>query len=369
MCVEDRQVKLRVFWSSWRTRLAAATVAAVIAASPASAREKIDLVVLDNGDELTCEIKELQRGILKVKTSYFVGTVSVEWVHVDRISSTQFFEVEMEDGTRHFGAIASDRDQEAMMMITGLGPRPVEHDTLVRISQIEEDFRNRLKGSLDLGLNAFKTHDEAIFTLRSSSSYRTRKRRISADISANLSTRDDAEEKRQALLNLQFSRILGPRWYWFARPSWERNDELDLDRRTSIAGGVGRFMAQTNNSLLVVSGGLSANREEYAEMIVPEIPTSEIPPTSQSNLEGLLSLKWELFTFGSRETDFTIALDLLPSLTDTGRVRSKIISSIRHELFSDFYIAISVDASYDNRPPTDAEKSDWNLVSSIGYSY
>jgi putative salt-induced outer membrane protein YdiY len=353
----------------WSTRLAAATAAVVIAASPASAREKIDLVVLDNGDELTCEIKELNRGILKVGTSYFVGSVSIEWVHVERISSTQFFEVELEDGTRHFGAIASDRDEEALMVITGLGPRPVDHDHLVRISQLEEGFRDRLKGSLDLGLNAFKAHDEAIFTLRSTNSYRTRKRRISADLSANLSTRDDAEEQRQASFNLQYSRILGPRWYWFARPSWERNDELDLDRRTSIAGGIGRSMVQTNNSLLVASVGLSANREEYAEMVVPEIPTSESSSTGQSNLEGLISLKWEVFTFGSRETDLSVALDVLPSLTDTGRVRTKLLSSIRHELFSDFYIAISFDTTYDNRPPTDAEKSDWNLVSSIGYSY
>lgn len=348
-------------------------MAAIFFASPATAREKIDIVVLDNGDELTCEIKELQRGILKVGTSYFVGSVSIEWVHVERISSTQFFEVELEDGTRHFGAIASDRDEELMMVITGLGPRPVEHDKLVQISQIEDKFRDRLKGSLDLGLNAFKTHDEAIFTLRSSNSYRTKKRRLSADLSANLSTRDDAEEQRQATLNFQYSRILRPRWYWFARPTWERNDELELDRRTSIAGGVGRFMIQTNNSLLVLSGGLSANREEYAEVSdperLPELPKSDGSSTGLNNLEGLLSLKWEVFTFGSRETDFTIAVDLLPSLTDTGRVRTKILSSIRHELFSDFYIAISVDASYDNRPPTDAEKSDWNLVSSIGYSY
>jgi len=368
MCVEDRQVKLRVFWSRWSTRLAAVTVAVVIAASPAAAREKIDLVVLDNGDELNCEIKELSRGILKVGTSYFVGSVSIEWVHVERISSTQFFEVEQKDGTRHFGAIAADRDQEAMMVITGLGPRPVDHENLVRISQIDEGFRDRLKGSLDLGLNAFKAHDEAIFTLRSSTSYRTIKRRISAELSANLSTRNDAEEQRQAAFNVQYSRILGPRWYWFARPSWERNDELDLDRRTSLASGVGRFMLQTNNSLLAASAGLSANREEY-DLVVPEIPTSESPSTGQSNLEGLLSLKWELFTFGKRETDLTIGLDVFPSLTDTGRVRSKLLSSIRHELFSDFYVAISFDTTYDNRPPTGSEKADWNLVSSIGYTY
>jgi putative salt-induced outer membrane protein YdiY len=342
----------------WRRRLASAAVLAAIVASPAAARGKIDTVALDNGDVLTCEIKDLNRGILRVTTDYFVSTVSIEWVHVDRIVSSQLFEFEMEDGTKYYGGIAADRDSEAMMVVTGLGPQAVKHDSLVRIAQLEERFRDRIDGSIDLGLNAYKSNNEANFNLRSSISYRTKERRISADLNSDLSRRDSAEDKRHSTLNMQYARSFAPKWYWFARPSWERNNELGLDLRSSVAGGAGRFMIQTNNSLLELVGGLSANEERYADRESNDI-----------TLEALLGARYELFTFGDREIQLTIGFDLFPSLSDTGRVRTALVASLRHELFSDFYIGLNVDATHDNRPPTEAEKSDWNVVSSIGYKY
>jgi hypothetical protein len=351
--VTERKNSLR-----WRRRLASAAVLALIVASPAAARDKIDTVTLDNGDVLTCEIKDLNRGILRVKTDYFVSSVSIEWVHVNRIVSSQVFEFELSDGTRHYGGIAADRDSEAMVVITGLGPQPVQHDSLVRIVQIEERIRDRIDGSIDLGFNAFKANKETNFTLRSSISYRTKERRLSADLNTDVLTRTDADAKRHVTLNLQYARSFAPKWYWFARPSWERNTELDLDLRTSAAGGAGRFMIQTNNALLELVTGLSANQERYVNA-----------ESNELNLEALFGLRYELFTFGNRELNLSIGVDVLPSLNDTGRVRSSLVASLKHELFSDFYIGLNVDATYDNRPPTEGEGSDWNLVSSIGYSY
>jgi hypothetical protein len=44
--------------------------------------------------------------------------------------------------------------------------------------------------------------------------------------------------------------------------------------------------------------------------------------------------------------------------------------SVRREIVSDFYVAISVFDSYDSRPPTeDAAKNDWGPVISIGYKF
>ena len=51
----------------------------LILSSPLLAREKSDVLVMRNGDRLTCEIKRLDSGVLYVRLDYVLGTISVNW--------------------------------------------------------------------------------------------------------------------------------------------------------------------------------------------------------------------------------------------------------------------------------------------------
>ena len=53
-------------------------LAALLCTTLLEARDKTDIVSLKNGDRVTGEIEELQRGKLTVKTDS-MGTVSIEW--------------------------------------------------------------------------------------------------------------------------------------------------------------------------------------------------------------------------------------------------------------------------------------------------
>ena len=46
---------------------------------PLSAQENTDVIVMKNGDRLTCEIKGLNGGVLSVKLNYVDGTIAVQW--------------------------------------------------------------------------------------------------------------------------------------------------------------------------------------------------------------------------------------------------------------------------------------------------
>jgi hypothetical protein len=46
-------------------------------ALPHSAREKSDVLVMRNGDRLTCEIKSLDADTLSISLDYAAGTVSI----------------------------------------------------------------------------------------------------------------------------------------------------------------------------------------------------------------------------------------------------------------------------------------------------
>src|SRR3990172_5687865 len=76
----------------------------LLLAPPLLARPKTDVVVLDNGDRMTCEIKKLERGKLTVKTDAS-GTITVKWTRVLGIRTEFPFQLELQSGERHLGPI------------------------------------------------------------------------------------------------------------------------------------------------------------------------------------------------------------------------------------------------------------------------
>src|ERR1700757_1635777 len=73
--------------------------------APLFAWEKTDILVMKNGDHMTCEIKGLDSGVLYVSFDYIDGTASVDWSKVARLESQQLFVVKTEDGTVYTGLI------------------------------------------------------------------------------------------------------------------------------------------------------------------------------------------------------------------------------------------------------------------------
>jgi hypothetical protein len=67
--------------------------------SPLFARDNTDVIVMKNGDRLTCEVRALSAGVLSIKLKYVQGTIGVQWSEVARLESDQLFLVKTEGGT------------------------------------------------------------------------------------------------------------------------------------------------------------------------------------------------------------------------------------------------------------------------------
>ena len=79
----------------------------VLLAMPVFARDKTDVLVMNNGDRMTCEVKGLETGVLYVSFDYINGTASVDWSKVARLESKQSFLVKTEDGSVYTGALGT----------------------------------------------------------------------------------------------------------------------------------------------------------------------------------------------------------------------------------------------------------------------
>jgi hypothetical protein len=76
-------------------------------AVPLMGREKSDVIVMKNGDRITCEIKGLDSDTLYVSVDYILNTASVDWSKVDHVESKQLFIVKTQDGDVFTGTLST----------------------------------------------------------------------------------------------------------------------------------------------------------------------------------------------------------------------------------------------------------------------
>ena len=233
-----------------------------------------------------------------------------------------------------------------------------EHDEVVRISQIENTFWDRLSGSLTFGYSFTKASDVAQGSLGIRATHRSEIRSFAID-GSTIITSDQADDSTQrTTLNLNMTRFRPNRWFNSYFLGFESNDELGLNLRSSVGAGVGRYLVQTNISEFALIGGLLGTDESLQG------------ETSQQSLEGLLGLNYSRYIYDQPTLDLSVDLTAFPSITESGRTRAQLDVGLRWEVVNDLFWDLSYYHTYDSDPATGSEStSDYGVVTSLGWSY
>src|SRR6202171_6070310 len=64
-----------------------------------------DVVVMNNGDHFTGQVKRLQNGLLFIETNYVSGNIGLDWNQVQSVQSAAAFRIVLNDGRRLVGKI------------------------------------------------------------------------------------------------------------------------------------------------------------------------------------------------------------------------------------------------------------------------
>ena len=338
------------------------TILLLFAAQTASLADT-DVVVFDNGDRLTGEIKSLERGKLRFKTDA-TDTISIEWDNVAFLSSEQNIQVELFDGKRYLGRL---KLSPALKVINvQLGEDFVELDAgdVVVMTPIESRGLDRVDGSITAGYNFTQADAVEQFNLGLDVEYRTELRSIGLAVNSSISNTQEKEASQRHNVNVDYKRFWPNRWLVTGFVTGTRNDELGVDLRTSMGGGGGRILTQSNHSRLLLESGLMFSRENLAA----DEDGSNSP--DRNTIEAFIAMDWDLFRFDSPELDLSTSLEIIPNLTDTGRVRGEFDISLRWEIIHDLFWQITLYDSYDSDPVVDgAEKNDYGISTSLGYSF
>jgi hypothetical protein len=340
---------------SFRHHLLACALVWLGGITPAAAA-KIDTVVLDNGNSVTGEIKELQQGKLKYSTDS-MGTVYIEWDEIQALTGLAYYRVETSNGHFYFGSIKPGGTDGTLTVTNGGQPVNLEMLQVVLIRPIEETWRDKIDSTLSAGYSYTKSSDIEEFTLAYDAVWIEERYRINFGASAR-STDDGNKTTSESLAYTDYRHWLENQHYWLATAAAEQNDELGIDLRAIAGGGVGHRFWRTNRSKLFGEVGAVLNHTENSD------------GSTDDQIDGLLRAGWSVFVYNSPKRSLDTTLTLFPGITEAGEYRSAFDITFSQELVEDFFWNFGFYHRYDSDvSDEEASNSDYGVVTGLGYEF
>jgi hypothetical protein len=334
-------------------------------AMPLLGREKSDIIMMKNGDRITCEIKGLIADTLYISVDYILSTQSVDWSKVDHVESRQLFMVKTQAGVVYSGTLstpATSGGRPVKIQILEPSETKVEIDKtqIIKMDETSSTFWQRFNGDIGLGVIYSKGNQSTQYNLSSSVNYPRERWSASAGYNSTLSSSTGASPSTRNEINLNVERLLRwNNWYYTGLGDFLQSSEQGIQLQTSIGAGIGRYLENNNRTTISVVGGLVWQRINYQQTIVPS--------TSQNALTSLIGSEVRLFRFN--KTNLSVSANLLPSLSEPGRLHFNLNTAYYVKLWSNLTWNISFYGNWDNRPPPGFSGSDYGTSSGLSWKF
>jgi hypothetical protein len=335
-------------------------------AAPLLARDKTDVLVMKNGDRMTCEIKGLDGGVLFVSFDYIDGTASVDWSKVAQVVSTQLFLVKTAGGEVYTGTLrAAEKvaDQPVKIEVVEEPMHAVEtinRAQIVRMVATSDKFWERFSGDVSLGVIYSKGNDSTQYNLSSSTAYVRERWNASASYNSSLSSSTGSSPSTRNAVDFDFQHLMRKEnWFYSGLGGFLNSSEQQIRLQSTVGGGVGRYLINSNRATFSLLGGLAWQNTNY-ESSIPESNNSSL-------LAGLIYADVRFFQF--KKTNFVASAALLPALSEPGRIRFNTNESYYFKFFSNLKWNVSFYGNWDNQPPPNIPGSDYGTSSGLSWTF
>jgi len=337
----------------------------LLLAAPLFGRDKTDVLVMKNGDRMTCQIKGLNGGVLYVSFDYIDGTTSVQWSKVAHLESNQLFIVKTEDGAVYTGKLKTPETPAGQPVKIQVVETPeheveLERTQIVKLAETSDRFWQRFNGEISSGIIYSKGNQSTQYNVGSDLAYVRERWNAAANLSSSLASSTGTNVSTRNDLQLGVSRLL--RWdnYFYAGlGNFLQSSVQSIRVQTTLGGGIGRYLKNTNNATISVLGGLAWQSTVY---------DPSITPIGQQNLgAAVIAANAKFFKFS--KTNLDISAVLLPALSQPGRVHFNTNASYYVKLFSNLKWNVSFYGNWDNQPPPNFSGSDYGSSSGLSWTF
>jgi len=349
---------MRIILSRSLARPVLLALGTLLVSLPALAKRN-DVVIMKNGDRLSGEVKKLEAGVLYIDMPYVSGSVGVDWSQVEKVQSAVSFQVVLSDGRRMSGTFekkSSPEQPKADVSIRGQNAEIVtSSDQVVKLESEKESFWRQLKGSIDFGYDFTSGNNQTALTSDGSVTYT--RTMWSATTSYNAQFSGQSGGSQSNLLDFQTAgeRYLNKNSFVLGLGDFLHSSQQELNLRTTLGGGYGRFWIRTNQNVLRWITGTVYTHEDF------------VGHPSDENIEGLLGLQYQLFHFDRYNLQSQVLV--FPGLSDYGRVRITTKNAFTVKLVNNFHTELSFWDNFDSRPPVTSKRNELGISSSLGWTF
>jgi hypothetical protein len=338
---------------------------ALLLSMPLLAQEKTDVIVMKNGDRFTCEIKSLSAGVLSVKLSYVDGTIGIQWSQVAHLESNRLFLVHTESGEVYTGKISTSGASNDPPIKIEIAEAPVKEvevaqPKIIQLTQTSAGFWRRFDGAVNTGLLYSKGNESVQYNIGSQVAYNRERwssqllfnSSFASNSGANLTTRNQVDLNTLRLLRWN-------NWFYAGTASFLQSSVQDINLQTTLGGGIGRYLKNTNRASIYVLGGLGWQNASYGQNTDDQ--------GTQNTAVGFVATEIKFFKF--KKTNVDVSASLLPSISDPGRVHFNTNATYYVKIIQDLSWNFSFYGSWDSRPPVTLPKSDYGTSSGLSWTF
>jgi hypothetical protein len=331
---------------------------------PMHARQQTDVLVMKNGDRMTCEVKGLDAGVLYVSFDYIDGTASVDWTKVARLESDQLFVVKTAGGAVYTGTLRTpetEADRPVKIEIAAAEKEDLlDRTQIVQMIATSENFWQRFNGEVSFGVIYSKGNQSTQYSLGSQTAYVRERWTALANFTSNLSSSSGTTASTRNSLTFGGLHLLPwNNWFYAGLAGFLQSSEQSIALQSTVGGGIGRYVKNTNRTKISIILGPAWQNTKYKQLGV------SVP--NQNLLAALIYGRAQFFKFSKTELDATGAL--LPALSDPGRIRFNTDLSYYIKIVSNLKWNVSFYGNWDNRPPLGLSGSDYGTSSGISWTF
>jgi len=346
-------------------KISLSVCAAIFLASSVAAREQTDVIVMKNGDHITCEIKGLRSNTLYVSVSYILTTLSVDWSKVDRVQSKQLFLVRTQDGRVYTGTLSTTKTPGGRPLEIDIWESPdkkvtLEREQVVLLNETASNFWQRLNGRIGTGFTYSKGNDSTQYNLNSDVNYPRERWAADASYSSNFNSNSGASTSTRNEVMLSARRLLRENnWYFTGLTDFFQSSVQGIQLESTFGGGIGRIIKNTGSTSLTVYGGFAWQRINYNDA-ARSVPTQNVT-------SALIGSSLKLFRFD--RTTLTLNSNLLPAISDPGRIHVNLNTTYYVKLWGKLDWNFTFYGNWDTRPPPGFSSSDYGTTSGLSLSF
>jgi Protein of unknown function, DUF481 len=181
-----------------------------------------------------------------------------------------------------------------------------------------------------------------------------------ASVNSSFASNSKASDATRNQVDISGMRLLRwNNWFYSGTGNFLQSSVQGIDLQTTLGGGIGRYLRNSNQSSLYVLAGFAWQNAQYK--------TYTVRQGAQNAAAGLIDSELKLFRF--KKTDLDISAVVLPGISEPGRIRANLNASYYIKLFSDLSWNVSFYGNWDNQPPPTLSGSDYGTSSGLSWTF